>query len=121
MLSDLILIALTPFITRIYDPSVYGVASAFTAIVSILLVVCCFRYEQAIMLPKDDRDAGSLLLACFLLVSIFSILLVPVIVFFGGTITTFLHLSDILPYLYLLPIVIFSWRYLPLNETLELA
>ena len=60
------------------------------------------------MLPKDDRDAGSLLLACFLLVSIFSILLVPVIVFFGGTITTFLHLSDILPYLYLLPIVIFS-------------
>lgn len=107
LISQIILVLLTPIITRLYDPSVYGIASVLIAITNILLVVCCFRYEQAIILPQDNRDASSLLLGCFLLLSIFSILLVPFIVFFGEAITTFLHLSDILPYLFLLPIVIF--------------
>lgn len=106
LISQIILVMLTPVITRIYDPSIYGAASALIAITNILLVVCCFRYEQAIMLPQDNRDAGSLLFACFFLTSVFSIFLVLVTIFFGETITSTLHLSETLPYLFFLPIVV---------------
>ena len=108
LVSQIILVVLTPIITRIYNPTIYGIASTFIAITNILLVICCLRYEQAIMIPQDNKDAGALLTGSILILSIFSILLIPVIVLFGETITCILNIGDINPYLYLLPLVIIT-------------
>ncbi len=107
LISQIILVFLTPIITRIYDPAMYGIASTFIAVTNIFLVICCFRYEQAIMLPEDNRDAVSLFFACVLILSIFSIVLIPICLIFGDLITSLLHLSELQSYLFLLPIVLF--------------
>ena len=61
-------ICLTPVITRIFSPEIYGVASVFISIVSIQTVISCMRYELAILLPKNQKEAGG----CFLPVLLFS-------------------------------------------------
>ena len=60
-----------PIVARLFQPSDFGVVAVFIAIVSLSLTVATFRYELAVMLPKQEADATSLLaltyrvLACF--------------------------------------------------------
>jgi O-antigen/teichoic acid export membrane protein len=49
---------LMPLLTRIYDPSQFGLFSIFSNVSVLLGVVAAMRYEFAIVLPTDDRDAG---------------------------------------------------------------
>ena len=65
--GQIILVLLTPIITRIYSPESYGALVLYLAVLSMLSIVANARYELAIMLPKDIGDAKSLL---FLSVSI---------------------------------------------------
>ena len=106
-ISQIILVVLTTVITRIYDPAVYGIASTFAAITNILLVVCCLRYEQAVMLPESDQDSGNLLAGCVIILSVFSIVLIPIILLFGDVLLGFFNLTTLSPYLILIPAIIF--------------
>lgn len=74
-LSQVILLVITPVLTRIFTPEDFGVYAAFFAVVSILVLVVTGRYEVAILLPKEEREAvqlflisiGLALVSCFLL------------------------------------------------------
>ncbi len=56
-LAQLIPLAITPLLSRIYSPEQFGVLAMFLAIVSSLSVLATGRYELAIMLPREDADA----------------------------------------------------------------
>jgi len=59
-------IAAAPVLSRLYDPASFGIFALFTSIVSILSVVATWRYELAIVIPREDDDAANILfLACF--------------------------------------------------------
>lgn len=66
--SQLIVIAATPLLSRIYGPESFGILAVFISILSIANVISSLRYELAITLPKEDNIAISLiwLIACFL-------------------------------------------------------
>ena len=100
-------ICLTPIITRIFSPEIYGVASVFLSIISILLIISCLRYELAIMLPKDDKDAGAILLLCILILTGISLLCIPFILLFGDMLAVLLGNEAIKDYLFLIPIAVF--------------
>ena len=100
-------ICLTPVITRIFSPEIYGVASVFISIVSILLIISCFRYEMAIMLPKDDRDAGAILLLCIFILTGISLLCIPFILLFGDTLAVLFGNESVKYYLFLIPLAVF--------------
>lgn len=71
---------LQPVLTRLYTPSDFGVADYFIAILSVLMTFASLRYEAAMMLPEDDRDAANILwLSFFLLcfVSLLCLLILP--------------------------------------------
>ena len=53
-----------PVITRYFPPEEFGSAAIFLAITSIIGVIACFTYEQAITLPSNEVDAGSLYWLC---------------------------------------------------------
>lgn len=57
--AQLIVIASSPVLTRLYSPADYGIYSVATSIL-ILSWVTCLRYEFAIPLPKDDLVAANL-------------------------------------------------------------
>ncbi|MEG6589100.1 oligosaccharide flippase family protein [Paenibacillus barengoltzii] len=61
ILSQIIILVTLPIITRLYNPSEYGVYSMYTSIISIMLMMTSFSYENAITLPSKDKTASSLL------------------------------------------------------------
>ena len=100
-------ICLTPIITRIFSPEIYGIASVFISIVSILTVVSCMRYELAILLPKEQREAGGVFLACIGVLLCFTAVLIPVFLFFGDLIVNLFNAPELSPYVILIPLLVF--------------
>lgn len=60
-----IMLLATPILTRMYSPADFGVLATYTALVSLLGILICCRYEAAIPLPANRRVAVHL--ACLAL------------------------------------------------------
>ncbi|OQX75438.1 MAG: hypothetical protein B6D61_10370 [Bacteroidetes bacterium 4484_249] len=60
-ISQGILFAATPFLTRLYTPEDFGYFSLYAAIVAVISSVASLKYESAIMLPKEEKDAQAIL------------------------------------------------------------
>lgn len=81
-LSQLILIVLTPILTRLFSPDDFGLYSLFLTTVAILGVIGTGRYEVALLLPREDEEAQHLFqlsTTLGLLFAILLLLLVPLI------------------------------------------
>lgn len=50
-----------PIVTRLYTPDDFSVLAVFSAVLSILAVAMCLRYDVAIPLPESDEDGANLL------------------------------------------------------------
>src|SRR5690554_4361739 len=82
-LAQAIPIAISPILTRLYTPEEFGMFGMYLAIVAILAVAATGRYELAILLPKNDKDAINILILSILLSALFSVLLLIVVIAFG--------------------------------------
>jgi O-antigen/teichoic acid export membrane protein len=56
-----LVILASPVLTRLYTPDDFGLLGIFTAVMLVFGVAACGCYEQAIVLPERDGDAGNLL------------------------------------------------------------
>lgn len=80
-ISQVITFAAMLVLTRLFAPDAFGLLAVFTTIVSLFSVIGGARYELAIMLPEDDRDAANvfhaatLVLAAICAVSLFVVAL----------------------------------------------
>lgn len=64
-----------PIITRLYTPEHFGLFALFLSCIALLTPLASLRYSAALPLPRRDRTAVALLLACLLLLSLFIALL----------------------------------------------
>lgn len=106
-MAQIIAVLAYPLITRLYGADAYGLAALFSSIVGTIAVISCLRYELAIMLPKTDKEAANLLASCILIASIISLILGPILWLFGEHIVRTLNAPQLLPYLWLVPIMVF--------------
>lgn len=60
VLAQAIPIALSPLLTRLFDPGELGVLANYVACLSVLAVIVTGRLELAIMLPKRHTEAFAL-------------------------------------------------------------
>ena len=67
LISQFVAIASIPVIAYYYMPEELGKFSVVFSVVSIFTPFFCLRYEQSIMLPKEDGDANSLIRSCLLI------------------------------------------------------
>lgn len=97
---------LSPVLTRLYSPDEFGAYALYAAIVSVLVIVATGQYESAVLLPKKERHAFSLVVLAGMLVAGFSVAVLVVVVCLGGFISDALggHLGRLI---YLLPISVF--------------
>lgn len=58
--SQLMLVVASPIITRLYDPSEFGVLAIYSSILGAVGSVLSFRYDMAIVLPSNHRAARDL-------------------------------------------------------------
>jgi len=107
IIAQIIGICLIPVITRIFGPELFGVAAVFTSITNLLLVISCLKYDQAIILPEEDADAGALCILCVIIVSVISAIVFLLFMFFGDIISSFLNSPLLEPYLFFIPIFLF--------------
>jgi lipopolysaccharide exporter len=57
--------ALTPIISRLFSPSDFGIFGSFNSVATILAAGATLQYTQAIMLPKEEKEAiGLFVLSC---------------------------------------------------------
>lgn len=60
LIAQIVMLAFIPILTRLYTPGELGIYSLFFSVVSIFGLVSSWKYDQAIMLPKSDKDAQAL-------------------------------------------------------------
>ena len=88
--AQIITVVTAPVITRLFNADAFGFFTLYSTLMSIISIIICMRYEYAIVLPEDGKDAKNL----FALASIFtfgmSIVAFLVILFFRNSIAILL-------------------------------
>lgn len=79
LLAQVITIALSPLLTRLYSPEDFGYYSVYTAIVSLIIVYATGRYEYAISTAKTIEESERLFKLVIFLSTVSSIVLFFVI------------------------------------------
>lgn len=105
-LSQGVLFAATPFLTRLYSPEEFGVFALYLAIISPISMVSAWRYEAAIMLPKDQKDAEALLWLSLIITISMSLLVLLLIIIFEDYIRLNLT-NDLDTFLWIVPLGVF--------------
>lgn len=115
-ISQIIPLAVTPILTRIYSPEQFGVFALFIAIASSLSTVATGRYELAIMLPRKDTDAANITILSMAINCFVSSLLFIIAWLFNDQISNLLGSRSISTWLYFVPLSVFlNGIYLSLN------
>lgn len=107
---------------KIFTPDEIGIVARFVAIVSILSIFFTGRYEQAIVLPKENDKGVKLVFISLFITTISSIVIVLPLLMFPNFFGNILKLSTISDWMWLIPVtawfmagynVLFYW----LNRT----
>ncbi len=105
-IAQAIPILISPILTRLYGPEDFAVLALYVSITSLIAVIVAGRYELALVLPKEDKDAINILGISILITLLLSGISF-ILVFFGAEIIVgLLKNGDIRNWLYLIPLSI---------------
>lgn len=96
-----------PFLTRIYNPTEFSIFAIYTAILGILTVASCLRFEIAIPIPTEDEEAAILVILALICNFFISVLIGLVIWLFHTEIITLLKQPNFNHIIWLIPFGIF--------------
>src|SRR5271155_2251607 len=60
-MAQVIAVAGSPILTRIYNPSDFGALQIFISLMGFALVIAAGRYEFALLLPEDEQSSIDIL------------------------------------------------------------
>jgi len=102
--AQLIVVGVSPILTRLYTPEEFGLLAVFSAILGILVVISSMRYQLSIPLPKDDEQALMVAFLCLLVLIILTFFLSISVWFFGDIFLDLLNTPGLGPYTWLIPV-----------------
>lgn len=119
-LAQMIPIILQPFLRRFYSPETFGAYSVYLSIVGILSIVSSFKYELAIILPRNEKNASNIFFLTVIVNLLYNLVLLFVVVIWKDDLLKFLNLDKSFSiYLYFAPLGIFFYNlYQSLNNWL---
>lgn len=104
--AQLIAIAVSPILTRLYTPDVFGVASVFLGLSTIFSILATWRYEIAIPQADSDTDAADLAALCAGLSLAMFVASAVIVWLFGPEIVAAFHLETLGQLIWLVPFFI---------------
>lgn len=104
-IAQAITVAATPILSRLYDPTAFGVLAVIISLSAPLGVVASGKYELAILLPKEDEDAANIFVLCCLVVLIMTGLTALIAYFLGLWIAVKMGNAEAAPLMLLLPFI----------------
>lgn len=96
-----------PILTRLYTPEDYSVLGVYVAIVAILAVISCLRFDIAIPIPENESDGKALLLLSLLSNTTFSILLYLLLIISYPYIQHYKIIDQLSYWIWLIPLGVF--------------
>jgi len=106
IVAQIIPIAISPILTRLYGPSEFALLSLYLAVANLFVLIAAFRYEQALMLPENDNEARKLLTLCLYINGFFACSVLSVFILFPGVVTIIPDGASLGRWLFLIPISI---------------
>jgi len=112
VIAQLISILLQPFLRRFFSPEAFGIYSVYLSLIGIILAISSFRYDDAIVLPKTDKESANVLSLSLIFSFLFNLLLFLIVIAKSDKIITFLNLppSFPVPVLYIIPLGAFLYN-----------
>jgi len=112
LIAQLISLLLQPFLRRFFSPQIFGIYSVYLSLIGIIIVISSLRYDDAIVLPKTDKESTNVLGLALIFSFCFDLLLFIVVLILGGKIITFLNLPSNFPVwiLYIIPLSAFLYN-----------
>lgn len=104
MVAQVIPVAISPILTRIYSPDEFGTLAIYLAILAIVSVLATMRYEMAILQPKKDEDAKALLHLCLVICFVLSLSLFVIVAAYSNLNPGWFDTPSLDLLLYVLPI-----------------
>ncbi|ASN04230.1 lipopolysaccharide biosynthesis protein [Virgibacillus necropolis] len=104
--AQIITMAFSPIITRMYGPESFGVLGVFMAMVGIIGPVAALTYPIAIVLPKSDANAKGLVRLALYITLIVTVVATLILILFNRPLARLLQIEEISPFLYLVPLVV---------------
>ena len=105
--AQVILLLISPILTRIYTPEDFAVLALFTALSTTAGMIANAIYDFAIGLAENEEEAINLVALCLLNSAIISFIVLVVIMLFPHQIVLLLNNPNIDSYLYFIPLVTF--------------
>lgn len=94
-LAQILPMAIYPALGRLYEPIDFAILASLTSFVSILNAFFSGKYENAIFLAKDDKEAASLFSLSLLLTIVLSCLSFIILFSFKSSFESYLGLSQL--------------------------
>lgn len=104
--AQLITILILPILTRLYSPDDFGVLAVYLSSVSLISVVACLRFEIAIPMPEENKEAVILLALSLYSVIVVTILTILGVLLFSKQIEQSTQ-GKLLGYVWLIPLGVF--------------
>lgn len=104
IVGQAIMVLILPLLTRIYEPSAFGLLGVYMALVMVLSVGACFRFDLAIPLPDDDADGVALLVLGTLAATGISAVLALFVWLAPDLVVSWLEQPEFLPFLWMVPL-----------------
>ena len=114
--AQVITMAFSPLITRIYGPEAFGLLGIFQSLVAILTPIAALAYPIAIVLPKEDSEAKGLVKLSFLVSAAIFCAVVVVMLTGGEKLLALLDSEAIAPYVMLIPLSMVFAAYMQIGQ-----
>jgi O-antigen/teichoic acid export membrane protein len=107
VIATIILLLVSPILTRLYTLSDFGLLAIFVALVSTISIVSTMRYELAVVQPNNQEDATSIVILAMSILTLIVIVSAIFLYLFKVKIQNILGVEDIDSWLYLFPLSVF--------------
>lgn len=107
--AHLLGVAIIPVLTRLYTPEEIGTFATYISIFMICFCVASLRYENAILIPKNEFLANNITVLASVITLFFSLFFLFVLLLFGEPISKMLNIQALGALMYLIPISVLSY------------
>jgi O-antigen/teichoic acid export membrane protein len=106
-IAQLFPLLLIPVLTRLFSPEEFGFFAFYLSLITFLAVISTGRYEQAIVLPKQDKEAINVLALSVIILVFFVALLLLVLLLFDDGIKSLINVPSLDGWIWFIPLGVF--------------
>lgn len=109
--AHLLGVAIIPILTRLYTPDEIGIFATYISIFMICFCVASLRYENAILIPKNEFLSNNITILASIVTLLFSLFFLLIILLFGNSISRWLNIEALGSLIYLIPVSVLSYSF----------